>query len=269
MYVSLSEAKEIALLMRDRLSVDYTNYSIPFFRRRLAYACERLNVRKPQQLIELLQQEDFRQQLLFNMTVPVSEMFRDPGFWRALRQIILQRQWTCHIKVWFPDSGSGEELYSFLIMVYQMGLIDAVNIHVNHPSAIVIEDTRKGLLPLKSIKVNLSNFERIESKDDFESFFDVVEKNYCLKAQLLKNVTFSNHSFSESSSNEQYDLIFFRNSGLIFNRVYQDYCCDYLINHLNARGLLAIGIQENLSELAMQRLTCINDGEKIFEKQII
>ena len=269
MFVSLSDARELALLMRKKLSVDFVNYSMPFFRRRLAYACERLNIRKNQQLIDLLQQDEFAQQLLYHMTVPVSEMFRDPGFWRALRHILAHRDMTDGMKVWFPDSSSGEELYSFLIMIYQMGLSSSVEIVVNHPCALVIEDTRKGFLPSKSIKTNLSNFERIETKDDFESFFHVVDKNYYLRSELMTNVDFSNQFFVDAPEVDRYDLIFFRNSGLILNRSYQDFCCDRLISRLKSKGLFVLGIQENLADEALQRLNCVNGEEKIFEKQMI
>lgn len=269
MFVSLSDARELALLMREKLSVDFVNYSMPFFRRRLAYACERLNIRKTQQLVELLDQNDFCRQFVFHMTVPVSEMFRDPGFWRALRHILLHRDMHCGMKVWFPDSSSGEELYSFLIMLNQMGLTGQVDVLVQHPSSIIIDEMRKGFLPSKSIKTNLSNFERIETKDDFESFFNVVDKNYYLRSELLSNVVFSNHYFVDSKVDDCFDLIFFRNSGLVLNKSHQDFCCDLLIDRLKSRGLFAIGIQENISDSAMEKLNCVNGEEKIFEKQMI
>ncbi len=269
MFVSLSEARELALLMREKLSVDFVNYSMPFFRRRLAYACERLNIRKNQQLVDLLHQDEFCQQFLFHMTVPVSEMFRDPGFWRALRHILTHREMTHRMKVWFPDSSSGEELYSFLIMIHQIGLSQSVDVVVNHPCVLVIEDMRKGFLPSKSIKTNLSNFERIETKDDFESFFHVVDKNYYLRSELMTNVEFRNQSFVDALEDGCYDLIFFRNSGLILNKAYQDFCYDRLISRLKSKGLFVLGIQENLSEEALQRLNCVNGEEKIFEKQMI
>ena len=269
MFVNLTEAKELAILMSEKLPMDFVNFSLPFYRRRLAYACERLNVRKPQQLVEMLHQDEFCRQLVFNMTVPVSEMFRDPGFWRTLRQVMLQRPSSAPFKVWFPDLASGEELYSFLIMIYQIGLIDSVSVVVHHPSDVGIEDTRKGLLPLKSIKINLSNFERIESKDQFDSFFDVIEKNYYLKPELLKKVVFSSQYFIESHTADAFDLIFFRNSGLVLTKSHQDYCCNYLIDHLKPKGLFVIGIKENLADAARNRLVCVNEEEKIFEKQII
>lgn len=269
MFVSLSDARELAFLMREKVSVDFVSYSMPFFRRRLAYACERLNIRKTQQLVDLLQQEEFAQQLLFHMTVPVSEMFRDPGFWRALRQILTHRELRDRMNVWFPDSSSGEELYSFLIMIHQIGMSRLVDVVVNHASSIVIDDMRKGFLPSKSIKTNLSNFERIETKDDFESFFNVVDKNYYLRSELMANVEFRNQYFVDDHEDDCYDLIFFRNSGLILNKSYQDFCCDQLISRLKSKGLFVLGIQENLTDEALLRLNCVNGDEKIFEKQMI
>lgn len=269
MFVSLSDAKDLALLMREKISVDFVNYSIPFFRRRLAYACERLNIRKTQQLVDMMEQVDFCSQLAFHMSVPVSEMFRDPGFWRALRHILAHRDLKDGMRVWFPDSSSGEELYSFLILIEQMGLLHAFEIYVNHPSLIVVEEMRKGYLPSKGIKTNLSNFERLETKDRFESFFNLIDKNYYLRPELLRNVTFFNHYFVDASMESGFDLIFFRNSGLVLNRNHQDYCCDLLINRLNGKGLFVVGIQEILSVSAMLKLNCVNEEEKIFEKHMI
>lgn len=269
MYVSLSEAKDVAVLMRERLLVDYPSFSMPFFRRRLAYACEKLNVRKVSQLVEMLQQDDFSNQLSYHMAVPASEMFRDPGFWRAIRQLLSHRVVNKTYKVWFPDSSSGDELFSFLIIADLLGISKQLEVTVYHPSEVIIEEQKRGSLPMKAMRLHLSNFERLEGKGELESYFSVSDKFMVLKPSLLSNVRFEVKWFFESKQHESYDFIFFRNSALVLNRQLQEQCLDLLVDKLRPGGLLCLGIQEHVSEVSLERLRSINDDEKIFEKYII
>lgn len=269
MFVSLSDSKELIPILSSKLGVDYDKFCVSFFRRRLSYSCEILNIKRKQQLVDMLEQPSFCDQLLYHMTVPGSEMFRDPGFWRSLRLLLGQKDAGKNLKVLFPDASGSEDLYSFVILAQQMGIRDKIDILVQHPSRLVVEEIKSGVVSAKSIKTNLSNFERLETKDDFESFFADAEKDYLINPTLLSNVRFEQKWFASNDTKGLYDLIFFRNSGLVLSKSFHEHCCSQLIGQLTTGGVLTIGVQENLSDELLQEVTCVNADERIFEKPIV
>lgn len=266
MYVSLSDAKELALILEERTGVGYSRFSTPFFRRRLSSVCEQLNVKKRSQLEELLDQPDFADQMVFHMAVPASEMFRDPGFWRSLRHALQQRITEAGYKIWFPDATSGEEVYSLLIMLNQIGLLNKTVIHVQHAGQTTLDEIKSGVIPGRSMKLNQSNFERLETKDDINRFFDEAEKNYVLKTELLRNVTFHKGWFMDTQPAEKFQLIFFRNSGLVLDKGYQEEGLSLLIDKLAKEGVITIGIKENMPTVIDDLVASVNLEEGIFEK---
>ncbi len=269
MFVSISDSKEFAQLLSSKSGIDFSQFSVPFFRRRLSFVCESLNIKRKQQFIEAVEQPQQCENILFQMAVPVSEMFRDPGFWRTMRTIIAQKNSGDRLRVWFPDATSCDELYSFIIMAEQMGIRKVIDIYVQYPNRLVVDDIKRGVLPAKSIKTNLSNFERLETKDSFESFFCDTEKDYILKPHLLDNIVFIEEWFVNFQPEGLFDIIFFRNSGLTLNKSFQEQCNIILVDKLAVGGFLTIGIKENLSENVLECVKCINTEERIFEKPLV
>lgn len=242
MFLTINDIKDISAKMSEKIGVEYTGYSINFLRRRITYVIEELGLHKAQDLCSLLDDSEKRELIAHKMTVPATEMFRDPGFWRSLRKNISSKK---TLSVWMPNLTNGYELYSFLILLRQIGLND-VTVTCNVQSSLTEAEVKSLSVSEKLDDTNRSNFERLESGTKYEDYFDEVEAGYVKpKSDLLSNVKFVKGWFINNPV-EKYDLIIFRNMLLEYGVRLHEKAVERLAESLNSGGILAIGIKESL-----------------------
>lgn len=266
MWIGLNETKEMAQMMKERLQVDYTAFHISYFRRRLGFVLDAMGVKRPGLLPDLLLDPEWADQFVGQMVMPVSELFRDPGFWRSLRTLIHSRFPRGSFRVWFPEASTGEEVYSLLILLQQMGRIHDAEVVVQSAGKKLLDEVGTGILSRTQLKVNRGNFERLESNDQFEKYVHEGDK-YCeVDARLLQSVVFVHGWVPNCQPIHDADLVLYRNIGLMYSRTLFDQALDGIYRGLSNNGLMALGIQEELNDLVRDALNCINAGENIFGK---
>lgn len=241
MFLTINDIREIGAQMSAKIGVDYTGYSINFFRRRVIAMFEELGVRKIQDLESMLDDAVKADEIAHLMTIPGTEMFRDPSFWRALRKILSGKQ---SLTVWMPNLTNGFELYSLMVLLNQIG-INNIKVVGQVQSDITLKDIKTLSIPEKYDEVNRSNFERLESGTKYEDYFESTENGIKPKSNLLENVTFVKGWFMDSAV-EKYDLIIFRNILLEYGPRLHEKAVERLAASLNDGGMLAIGIKEQL-----------------------
>lgn len=241
MFLTINDIREISAKMTEAIKVDYTGYSINFFRRRVTYLFDKFNIHKVSDFCAMLADKSKIDEIVYEMTIPATELFRDPAFWRALRKNISGKT---SLSVWLPNLTNGFELYSLLVLLKQIGISD-FKVVGNVLSTITETEIRTLNIPQKYDEVNRSNFERLESGCKYNDYFQTNDAGIVSPVgNLLNNVTFVKQWFMNSPV-EKYDLIIFRNQMLEYGPILQEKAVDRLVASLNTGGLLATGIKEN------------------------
>ncbi len=263
--LGISELKIIVDNLTQKLGFDYSNYSMTFLKRRLTFIFTEMNIKKIEQFFDNLSDKNFVEKFQYFFAVPETELFRDPTFWRVLRnKCILDTD--CEHSVWFPDASSGEEIFSFLIMLQDLDMIDKISVHCNHLSEKKLDEIKRGILREKNLDVNESNLKRFGAKGTLLDYFDATEEGLQLKNHLLNNIFVYQKHFSEQSFTKKPGIIIFRNSMLYFTRKYWIEASSIIYNAICSKGIIAIGIKETLPELVLNNMLAYDNNEQIYHR---
>lgn len=259
MLLTINDIKVIAEQMKQRLGIDFTNYNLSFFRRRLAYTFEQLNVHKLQEFNDMLSSMVKADEVLYYMSVPCTEMFRDPAFWRSLRRLIAQRT---KLNIWVANLTNCYELFSLLVLLRQAGATD-YKVMVNCVSNRVVNEVRSCHIPSGDVQVDRNNFERLESGETFETYISqAADGSLQFDASLLQGVQYRVGWFMNQPV-EKYDLIICRNVLLDYSLPLHEKAASRLCASLAEGGLLAIGIKEKLC-VKLPHVQAVNEQDGIY-----
>jgi len=263
---SIREVKEISSMMAESTGIPYDHAPVSFLKRRLAYIYRKHNIRNTDIFKQMLETEEYKRLLLYDFPVDTTEMFRDPGFWRYLRSLLKCLNVDDRINVWFPDVSTGEEVFSFLILVNELGIRDKFSIICQHPSEQRLNEVKNGIMNKKNIKVNSGNYVRIEGTGVFEDYYASEDTVFTVHSSLLKNIHTVQGHFLNTGAPENVGIVMFRNIMLYYDKEVSEMCVEKLGNALLPGGIMAIGTKEQLPGPFVEKLECINSKEKIFRK---
>lgn len=263
---SIRELRGAAEELTNIMDIPFIEWSQSFLKRRLFYATEKLGIRKHEQLLEAINNDEQKDEFSRYMTVPVTEMFRDARLWRTLRQHFNETSYNDTINVWIPDVSTGEELYTLLILAKENGLFDKMNIWINHNSKSILKDIENGIVGTRKLDTNSFNYKRFEGTASFDNYISEIEGEFQLSKDLLKNVNFTHGYFLNTAPQEKMDLVLFRNVMLYFKKDFHTTLKDYVDQKLKPGGLLCVGVKEVLPSPFSSRFECIDVKEKIYQK---
>ncbi|MFW6351200.1 MAG: CheR family methyltransferase [Bacteroidota bacterium] len=263
--LGINDIKAVTSEMAGYDNMDYTGHSFSFMKRRLAFVFDKLKVRKLVTFSDQLKDDGFREEVKYFMAVKVTEMFRDPGFWRSVRHNIFPALGN-NFTVWFPDTPSGEELFSFLILLKESNLSDSVKIVFQHSSEKICQDISNGIIDFKNSELNHSNYRRLEERDRFDNYFINDNDQPRLNKELLKNCSFRVFAPGKIGADEMFDLIIFRNSGINYSYSGYEELFTNIYGHLNSGGFLAVGLKETLPASLKDYLVMVDEKESIYRK---
>ncbi|PWD99404.1 CheR family methyltransferase [Marinilabilia rubra] len=264
--LSINDIKSVTNDMARYKNLDYAGHSFSFLKRRLSHVFLQLKVKRLNQFSERLSEESFREGIRYHMAVNVTEMFRDPGFWRSLRQTVFpllkEKQWS----VWFPDTPSGEEVYSFIILLAEDGLLENVKIFSQHASETKCKEIADGFIDHKNAELNYNNYKRLEEADKFEEYFLEGPGSWTFKKDLLVNCNFIARSVVDSEIDESFDFIVFRNTCINYTSQSREEMLEKIVSHLNPGGFLALGVKEALPSSLESQFKPVDQKESIYKK---
>src|SRR5450432_432522 len=265
--------EELQLLLNDlidRYGYDFTGYSEASLKRRV----ERFMVKDHIQDISILRaviikNPDYFRHLVEEMTVNVTEMLRDPLFYKAVRENVIPVLATYpFIRIWHAGCSTGEEVYSMAILLQEAGVLHKSRLYATDINPGVIEKARSGIFPANQIRKYSENYIRSGGKNDFSSYYS---SNYNLakfNESLSEKMIFATHNLVADSSFNEFQLIFCRNTLIYFNKSLQSRVLELFDHSLELLGFLALGTKESLrfSSIA-PKFRQITAGQKIWRKQ--
>ena len=227
---------------------DFRNYAKASLRRRLRYRLSQSNLKTISEMQhKLLNDKEFFDTLLLDLTINVTEMFRDPSFFKALREIVISElKKQPFIKVWHAGCSSGEEIYSTAILLKENGMYESSLIYATDTNEMVLDKAKSGIFPIEKMKDFTVNYRKAGGIASFADYYTARYDNAIMDNSLKKNIVFSNHNLVTDSVFGEMDLIMCRNVLIYFNRELQDRVFRLFMDSLRPGGFLCLGSKETV-----------------------
>ena len=227
---------------------DFRNYAKASLRRRLRYRLSQSNLKTISEMQhKLLNDKGFFDTLLLDLTINVTEMFRDPSFFKALREIVISElKKQPFIKVWHAGCSSGEEIYSTAILLKENGMYESSLIYATDTNEMVLDKAKSGIFPIEKMKDFTVNYRKAGGIASFADYYTARYDNAIMDNSLKKNIVFSNHNLVTDSVFGEMDLIMCRNVLIYFNRELQDRVFRLFMDSLRPGGFLCLGSKETV-----------------------
>jgi chemotaxis protein methyltransferase CheR len=247
---AMTEAGEQALLhaIYEQRHYDFRRYAHASLRRRLSLALTELRCKSLHDLQNKVLADDHAFGALVRiLTVPVSEMFRDPSFFLVFReQVVPELSTYPSFKLWVAGCSSGEEVYSLAIVLAEEGLLDRCVIYATDINEEALARARAGVYPLDRMKLFSDNYFKAGGKNSLSHFYTAAYGGVALARSLTANVVFSDHSLATDSVFSEVQVVTCRNVMIYFDRSLQDRVLGLFGDALPRRGFLGLGSKESV-----------------------
>jgi chemotaxis protein methyltransferase CheR len=273
--LNLTQNLEIELLIEaifKRYGYDFRDYNKAHIRRRILFRTAALGLRSISELQhKVLHENDFFDLILKDLSINVTEMYRDPGFYASLRKEVLPMLKTYpYVKLWLAGCSTGEEVYSFAIMLEEEGLYDRTQIYATDFNPISLETARKGIYSVARIKEYTANYQLSGGINSFSDYYVANYDSVIFNQDLRKNTVFAEHNLVTDSVFAEVHMIICRNVLIYFNKDLQNKVVRLFSESLIKGGFLGLGSKENLMFTeVVDQFTVIDAKEKIYKKKVI
>ena len=263
---------ELTLLMEAiflKYSYDFRNYTGASQKRRVRYALEQLRLPNVSALQErVLHDPTVFAQLLQYLTIPVSEMFRDPSYFLTLRQqVVPVLQTYPSVKVWVAGCSTGEEAWSLAILLREEGLLDRTQIYATDINPTSLDKARQGIFPMEAVRNYTANYQRAGGKRAFSDYYTAAYDAARFDPSLCANAVFADHSLATDTVFAETQLVSCRNVLIYFNRALQDRALGLFHESLCHRGFLGLGAKESIDFSSFStRFDTLARADRIYRK---
>ncbi|MBM7568660.1 chemotaxis protein methyltransferase CheR [Paenibacillus sacheonensis] len=246
------EQVEINLLLEGLYQLygyDFRNYAFSSIRRRIWH---RVNAERLPTITSLtervLHDRTVMNRLLADLTIHVTEMFRDPEVFKAFRERVVPLLRTYpFIRVWHAGCSTGEEVYSMAILLKEEGLYDKTRIYATDMNERVLETAREGVFPLERMQIFTRNYIEAGGKESFSNYYTAKYDSVLFQSELKSNIVFAQHNLVTDRSFNEFNVIFCRNVMIYFNKELQNHVHGLLFDSLSTFGILALGTKESIN----------------------
>ncbi|WP_342645186.1 protein-glutamate O-methyltransferase CheR [Mucilaginibacter sp. CSA2-8R] len=262
------EIEDLINVIKKIYGFDFSGYSKASLKRRLTRILQlkRLSFYDLKHLV--INDKDFFQHFLEEVTVNVTEMFRDPLFYKAINSQVLPYLSTFqHIKIWSAGCSSGEEVYSMAILLKEAGLIKKSFVYGTDINTEVLKEAKKGIYSLRKIKSYAENYQYSGLPGTITDHFTILYDAATIHTELKQNTLFSVHNLISDNVFNEFQLISCRNVFIYFESALQEKILDLFYRSLCPLGFLCLGSKEAIrSEAFKKRFKTISSKENIYQK---
>lgn len=270
--LGIVDTRNIIKTIKETYNYNFKNYALTFFKRRIEYIIEQYNLKDADNFIRRIRDDkDFFEIFLKEMCIETSEMFRDPSLWRYLKDeffpSVLKK--SQQYKIWFPEVNSGEELYSLLIILSNLNLLDNVRIMVSSISQIHLNKIKEGYFDYSKMEVNEANFRRVFREERLNDYYTTKNENAYLDNSLLKNIQFIKQNTIFEEYPKGIKLILCRNQMLYYNQILEERLLKAFYNCLVPGGHLIIGTNEKINYWNSEKdYILVDKNNNVYKKKL-
>lgn len=248
---------------------DFRDYSKASMRRRVTQALTSMGLDNVKVLQDKIIHDPVRfYDLLQFITVPVSEMFRDPTYFASFREKVVPVLKTYpSLKIWIAGCSTGEEVYSFAIILKEEGLLEKTIIYATDINERSLKKAEAGIYQIKDIQKFTVNYQKSGGKKEFSDYYTAAYDSAVFNSSLKKNITFTDHSLATDSVFSEVQFISCRNVLIYFQKKLQARSFGLFHDSLCRKGFLGLGPKETIefSKYAKE-FQLIVKNDRIYQK---
>ncbi|WP_445323774.1 CheR family methyltransferase [Paenibacillus sp. FSL R5-0407] len=245
------ELLEIELLLEGvhRLyGYDFRNYALPSLRRRIwhqVHAEHLLTISGLQE--KVLHDRACFQRLVYSLSIPVTEMFRDPPLFRTFREKVIPLLRTYpYIRIWHAGCSTGEEVYSMAILLHEEGLYDKSRIYATDMNGKSLQVAKEGIFGIQKMKLYTKNYQEAGGTRSFSEYYTAKYNSVIFQPFLRKNIIFAEHNLATDQSFNEFNVIFCRNVMIYFDETLRNRVHSLFHDSLSHFGVLVLGAKESI-----------------------
>ena len=249
---------------------DFRSYSPASMRRRIMH---RLTMSGFSTVLEMtdrvLRDRQFFVTLLNDLTVNVTEMFRDPEFYKAFREEVVPVLKTFpFIKIWHAGCSTGEEIYSMAILLEEEGLYERAMLYATDIDKNVLAAAKKGIYPIHAFKQYTDNYRRAGGRQSLSDYATARYDSVIMEQRLKRNIVFADHDLATDQVFGEMHVILCRNVLIYFDRPLQQRVFKLFGESLDMGGFLCLGTKESLRFSGNEEsFDVVNRSLRIFRKR--
>jgi len=246
-----NESIEIDLLLEAiylKYGYDFRGYSKASIKRRIISFIKTSEFKTISALqYEIIYNKESFAKLFNNLSINVTEMFRDPLFYKAIREYIIpELKEKSAFKIWHGGCATGEEVYSMAILLKEEGIYDKCRIYATDMDGIVLQKAKEGIYSVENIKEYTLNYNKAGGLKSFSDYY-IAKYDYAILDQdLKKNILFSSHNLATDYSFGEMDIIICRNVLIYFEQKLQERVIKLFKDSLCKKGFLCLGLKETI-----------------------
>jgi chemotaxis protein methyltransferase CheR len=266
MALSDKEIHYFVSTIKNYSNYDLSEYSEKSLKRRIQKVLDDNRMDITTVLNKLKTSKTFVEKTVKDITVNTTELFRDPQVWQDLRFRILPKfKNNKNINIWHAGCSTGQEVYSMLILLNELGLYDKAKIFATDLNDDALEQAKKGVYKYRFNIGYLDNFDKVIKENPFNyeeynevpysKYFKINKLNDTLEINdyLKSKPIFRKHDLvkGENLYFAKFDLIMCRNVIIYFKYELQSKIFKLFHEHLYTNGYLLFGMHESmLGEIA-------------------
>ena len=227
---------------------DFRQYARAHLKRRLLRFMSNEKVERFADLQHsLLYDADFFVRFLHDLSVHTTEMFRDPGFYRAFRrEVVPMLQTYPSFKIWHAGCSTGEEVYSMAILLEEEGLLDRTMIYATDISERALNLARAGIYQVDAMQGYTRNYQEAGGTASFSDYYTSLYDGVVMEQALSRRIVFASHNLVTDSAFNEMHVVICRNVLIYFDHELQDTVFELFSNSLSRRGFLCLGSKETI-----------------------
>ena len=264
---------EISLLLEaiyQKYGYDFRQYSKAHINRRIRNRMTRSRLEDVSQIqSKVLRDETFAHELLQDLSITVTEMFRDQDFYKSLRENVIPVLKTYpFIKIWHAGCATGEEAYSMAIILQEEGLYERTTIYATDFNQHALNTAKEGIFSNALMKEYTINYQLSGGKKSFSDYYTSNYDNVIMNQSLKKNIVWANHNLVTDSVFAEVHLVLCRNVLIYFNNSLQNKVQKLFYDSLINGGILCLGAKEGLRFTDFfEKYTELDKKQRIFKKK--
>lgn len=250
---------------------DFKDYSKGSIRRRILQCMRKENFSSVLEIRKRLTSDhNLINKLIDYFTVPTSEMFRDPDFFTSFRKEVVSLLKTYpSLKIWVAGCSTGEEAYSYAIVLYEEGLLDRTIIYATDINPVVLKKARDGIYTLEKLKLFEENYIKSGGNKNFTDYYTSKYDSGIIKKHLKEKILFTDHSLVTDEVFSEVHFVSCRNVLIYFEKELQDRAIRLFKESLRHGGFLALGSKESLMfSIHKKSFSEFVGKQKIYQKKL-
>ncbi len=254
-----------------RYGYDFKDYTKSHLKRRILNRVELNQLDNISQLTsEVLYNSDVFNQLLLDLSINITEMFRFPLFFKDLRKHVIPLLKTYpSINIWHAGCSTGEEVVSMAILLDEEGLLERSRLYATDINKNVLDVAKKGIYPISEIKKWTKNYQEAGGKKSFSNYYTAKYDSVIMDQNLYKNMVFLEHNLTQDKEFISANLVICRNVLIYFNKTLKERVFELFDSSLISGGVLGIGSKESLGFTSIKsKYDVLSKDSKIYGKKV-